>query len=134
MRLAARRLGPADEPVIPLVNIVLLLLIFFLLSGTLAEPEPVPVTPPVSARDLPEGGGPLTIWVGADGRPALADGPLDREALAAHVRARLAGNAQTGVRLVADAEADTATIVALAAWLQEAGAAPIALVTRRGPP
>lgn len=132
MKLAVRRPAPADEPVIPLVNIVLLLLVFFLLTGTLATPEPLPVTPPVSAQGLPEGERPLTVWIGADGRPALRDGPLDPDALVARLAARLAGAAETEVALIADAEAETAAVVALAARLRRAGAAPLTLITRRG--
>lgn len=84
------------ENIVPMINIVFLLLIFFLLTATIAPPDLFPVTPPEAegvTAQLPPG---TPLHVSADG--ALALGPLrDEEALAA-----LAGH---GVPLVLRADA-----------------------------
>lgn len=39
---------PKDEAIIPMINVVFLLLIFFLMTAQIAPPEPFEVTPPVA--------------------------------------------------------------------------------------
>ncbi len=68
MDFSTHRPKPArSESVVPMINVVFLLLIFFLMSAQIAPPDPFEITPPVSgiendqrARDTlylsPEGG------------------------------------------------------------------------------
>lgn len=53
MRIAAPRKRQQAESVIPMINVVFLLLIFFLMSARLTAPAPVDVTPPTSVADTP---------------------------------------------------------------------------------
>ena len=47
-RLEASNLASIDDRIMPLINIVFLLLIFFLVAGAIREVEPVEVDPPRS--------------------------------------------------------------------------------------
>lgn len=57
----------SEDGVIPLINIVFLLLIFFLLAGHIAPPEPVDVEPPQTSASPDEAAEPATLHIQADG-------------------------------------------------------------------
>ena len=42
---------PRSEPIVPMINVVFLLLIFFLMSAQITPPDPFDMTPPQSAAD-----------------------------------------------------------------------------------
>ncbi|MCC6303843.1 MAG: biopolymer transporter ExbD [Rhodobacteraceae bacterium] len=111
-----------DDGIVPMINVVFLLLVFFLMVATLAPPEPFAVAPPAAAG-APNGAraGGATLHVAADGRlafegaegeaalaaAAAAAGPLELRAdralaaaALARLLARLAGRGREEVRLV----------------------------------
>lgn len=60
------------ENIVPMINVVFLLLIFFLMTAQIAPPEPFEVTPPEST----EGGateGTLTLYISATNEIAFED-------------------------------------------------------------
>lgn len=72
MRIAAPPREPAVENTVPLINIVFLLLVFFLLAGTLA-PRPPFRMQPVESAELPPADLPRDmLYVAADGRLFLS--------------------------------------------------------------
>ncbi|SNR88824.1 ExbD/TolR family protein [Puniceibacterium sediminis] len=58
---------PRSENILPMINVVFLLLIFFLISARLTAPEPFPVTPPVSTAEG-EAEGEIVLFLAEDGR------------------------------------------------------------------
>jgi biopolymer transport protein ExbD len=120
-RLAPPRRPARAEGVVPLINIVFLLLIFFMMSATIAPPEPLPVTPP--AADAAEAVTPAgeVLHVGADG--ALAWGSLRDDA----VLAALAAAPVQELVVRADAGLDGAGFAALMARLRAAGVEAVVL-------
>ncbi|MGP9788701.1 ExbD/TolR family protein [Roseinatronobacter sp. NSM] len=68
MDFAPPRRRPPRESVVPMINVVFLLLIFFLMSAQIAPPDPAAVTLPVSdtADTLLQDGGHM-VWLAADG-------------------------------------------------------------------
>ena len=56
-----------EDGVIPLINIVFLLLVFFLLAGRVAAPEAADIAPPTSANAPGDPADPATIEVTAAG-------------------------------------------------------------------
>lgn len=65
LQVPARRTPP--ESVVPMINVVFLLLIFFLMTATIAPPEPFEVELPVSATEAPSEVD-QALYVGSDGR------------------------------------------------------------------
>ncbi|WP_410218060.1 biopolymer transporter ExbD [Paracoccus sp. (in: a-proteobacteria)] len=53
MRIDMPPRKPRGESIIPMINVVFLLLIFFLLTAQIAPPTPFPLTPPDSRSDVP---------------------------------------------------------------------------------
>ncbi|KEO56117.1 biopolymer transporter ExbD [Thioclava pacifica] len=91
------------EPLLPMINVVFLLLIFFLLAATLAQPTPFEVSPPEASGGGAAEPGDLTLFVGADGRLGFGDA-RDLAALAA------LGAATEAARAACGACADTLTL------------------------
>jgi len=71
-----RTLGSADDGVIPLINVVFLLLVFFMVAGTVRPSDPIDTQPPESTRN---GGMPTAsrvLHLDEDGTLVLDDEPL----------------------------------------------------------
>ena len=130
-RLALRRprraATPADDRILPLVNIVFLLLIFFMVAGQLTRADPFDIAPPRSASDGAAPDGPAVVLVGADGRLALDGEVMARPELLAAIPGRLGAKAR--LRLKVDGRADAVRTVHLVVGLKAAGARDIRLLT-----
>ncbi len=121
-----------EPSVVPLVNIVFLLLIFFMLLGRLTSPEVLDVQPPASAsggqvdsrRDL-------LILVSNDGRMALDDDELEQDLLTSAVAKFLEEDPALRVRIKADADLDAVKLIRLMEQLKEAGVKRLLLLTER---
>mgnify|MGYP006289312833 FL=1 len=121
-RSPARR---TREPTIALINVVFLMLVFFMVAGTLA--------PPLS-RDvrLVEAAG-LGRAAPADALVILPDGTLRHRGVpVADAAAWFADRAATEARLVPDRAAPAARVVGIARALRQAGAERVLIVTERG--
>lgn len=119
-------LGPpprrsTGEPVVAMINVVFLLLCFFMMTATLVSPTPFEVKPPVSAeveraeaaaRDAP-------LHVGADGR--LAWNGLMGDAALDGLAAARAGGRGAPLEIRADAGLEGARMAALLAQLRTRG-------------
>ena len=81
------RRRPAEN-LLPMINVVFLLLIFFLLAARLVPPEPFAVESPVSRAER-EALGEFTLFVAADGGLGFRD-VVGAEAMAAAADARVA--------------------------------------------
>lgn len=109
----------AQEPVVPMINVVFLLLIFFLMTAQIAPPDPLDVTLPSGAGA--DAGAVAPLYLSA--RDELAYGDLrGAEALRAAVAAG-------PVQLHADATLDAARLAARLVQLRGLGAGDVALVT-----
>lgn len=72
MQFAPPRHRRSAENIVPMINVVFLLLIFFLMTAQIAPPEPFDIDPPASASDdIAEG--PIVLHVSADGSLAFRD-------------------------------------------------------------
>jgi len=127
--MRARRPKSEREPTIALINIVFLMLIFFLVAGTLAQPLD-PALKLVSTADL-EGSAPPpdALVVHPDGR--LSQGGSD-VADAETFLATLDDAALETIRLVPDRDLPAAELVALARDLRAGGAQRVLIVSERG--
>lgn len=121
-----------EERILPLINVVFLLLIFFIIAGQLAATDPFEVEPVTSASEAPAEVPELVVLAGSDGRLAL-NGQIMNEAelksaFAAHLD-RDGIDEVPPVRLKADGRAEAGRIIAVMEILREAGAQKIRLLT-----
>jgi biopolymer transport protein ExbD len=129
MRLHRPRKREMPENTIPLINVVFLLLIFFMLAGRLSQPEPFGVTPPQSASQQQPGEQDTVVYVGADGTLALGREKLPLSELPGALAAAR-GESDQPVRLKADAEAEANRVIRVMETLKKAGITQVVVLTK----
>lgn len=117
---------PRGESIVPMINVVFLLLIFFLMTSRLAQPEPFEVTPPDAALDTTPEAEPV-LYINAEGRMSF-DGVEGDAALSA--LASSAANAPV-VQLRADAALEATQLARVLRQLADAGLSHAELVVRQ---
>ncbi|WP_035724047.1 ExbD/TolR family protein [Fodinicurvata fenggangensis] len=131
MRIASPKPRNIDSEagVLPLINIVFLLLIFFMLAGQLSASDPLAVEPPESLSDsLPEEQT-LTLSVAEDGRMMIDDTQVTLDQLADEISANLAQETATNLEVKADSGLDSARLVQVMTRLRQAGIEQVTLLT-----
>lgn len=119
-----------EAGLIPLINVVFLLLIFLMLSGSLSRQDAFPVTPPVAESGAMANTEPLVVLVAADGRLAVAGQQVSEAELLALAR-RGEEDQTVAVSLKADAQVDALDLVQLMEKLRAQGVSNITLMTAR---
>ncbi|KEJ88490.1 ExbD/TolR family protein [Sulfitobacter donghicola] len=118
---------PQREPTIALINIVFLMLVFFMVAGTLAQPLD-PALTLVKTSDLEGRAPPDALVVHADGRIAYRG--VDQQDAATFL-ADKSQDEKAVVRLVPDRALPAKDLIALTRDLRGAGAQKVVLVTER---
>lgn len=124
----AMRIQDPESGLIPLINVVFLLLIFLMLSGSLSQREAFPVDPPTATSGAPLPAEPLVLLVAADGRLAVAGRQVSEAELLALVEPKT-GDALVPVSLKADAGVEAVALVTLLEKLRRSGVGTITLMT-----
>lgn len=129
MDFAPRPRKSRSESIVPMINVVFLLLIFFLMTAQIAPPAPFAVDPPQAETGDPAEG-PLVLYLSARGEIAFHDlrGPAALTALAA-----AAAPPDTPVLLRADAQVAAATLAQLLPRLARLGLTQVHLITATTP-
>ncbi|MGI3210864.1 ExbD/TolR family protein [Roseovarius tibetensis] len=119
----------ADARILPLINIVFLLLIFFMVAGRLSTGDPFEVAPPEAASaDTARLDG-VEILMGPTGDLALDGQEMDRAALLDRLGRRLRATPDLPVRLRADRTGEARALVAVLQALRGLGAREVTLIT-----
>ncbi len=113
----------------PLINVVFLLMIFFMLAGRIAATDPFPVEPPRSAAAGQIDSKETVVLLGADGTLALDGQVMDEDAFAAAVADRVKADGASAFRFKADGKAEATRVVAIMETLREAGVEKLRLLT-----
>ncbi|MEO0622183.1 MAG: biopolymer transporter ExbD [Pseudomonadota bacterium] len=117
-----------DDRILPLINIVFLLLIFFMAVGRLSAADPFRIEPPRSESTGAAATEPHLIAVGAEGQLALDGTVLDEAALLARL-APEAGAPIPEIRIKSDGGAEAVRVIALIEALRQRGIATVRLMT-----
>lgn len=119
--------GDEDERILPLINIVFLLLIFFMVVGRLSAADPFEIVPPRSASEGEPPNEPFLVAIGPAGELALNGELIDEEALLEQLA--VAGAGAQEVRIKSDGRATALSVVALMERMRTAGIASVRLMT-----
>lgn len=130
MRLYTPRTPEAREHTLPLVNIVFLLLIFFLLAGTLRMTDLFEITPPESISQTAPDAHSITISIAADGRLAAGGDELELRDLQSLITEQIDSASSLNIQLKADAATDTQRVIEVMELLQGVGVQKVWLLTR----
>ncbi|MEP2639764.1 MULTISPECIES: biopolymer transporter ExbD [Roseobacteraceae] len=123
-----RRTKPQKEPTIALINIVFLMLVFFMVAGTLSPPLDTSLTL-VKTEDLDGRPPPDALVLHPDGR--LSFRGVDQPDAETYL-ASLPAEARATVRIIPDRAVPADVLVAVGRRLSQAGAAAVMIVTERG--
>lgn len=129
MRTPPPRPRNDDDRILPLINVVFLLMIFFMLAGRISALDPFQVEPPHSASAGGNEHQETLVLVGADGRLALDGVVMDEAAFAAAMTKWVKANQGGRVRLKADGRTDATRVVAVMETLRKAGVEKLRLMT-----
>jgi biopolymer transport protein ExbD len=120
-----------DDGVLPLINVVFLLLVFFMLAGRLTSAEMFDIEPTASRSQAEPGDQDLVILIAADGTVAVQDSVLDPDALAAVLSGRASAAPESPLWIKSDAGADALELVAVLDAARMAGLHDVRLLTVR---
>jgi len=120
-----------DLTILPMVNVVFLLLIFFMLVGRIGPTEQLDLSPPVSQSGQRDSGQPLRIEVDSTGIMALNGRVTDNTELIVMLTDRLRQEPATQIQLKADANLDANRLIKLMETLRLIGIGKLTLVTEQ---
>lgn len=112
-----------NENIVPMINVVFLMLIFFLMSAQIAPPPPVEINAPLSQFEV-DPTGELDLFVTAQGVVFFG------EVTGSEAMARLAQSGTETVKLHTDAEFPAQELAKLLSKLADLGVTTVELVTR----
>lgn len=118
--------------IIPLIDIAMFLLIFFIVAGTLEKFEIIPITPPVaeSGRLMDEGH--IMILLGSREEIVINDELSDLKAMEADVKKQLAANPNKIITVKADAGIPAVRMIQVMDRIKNAGGKNLSIVTQSG--
>ena len=129
MQVSPRKQEEQPDPILPLINVVFLLLIFFIMTGALTAVDFFNVDPPSSSSANPGSLNDTVILVSGDGRIAIGNEEVDEIDLQLTISDKLATNAGAVFRIKADGRVDAARVVELMELLEAVGVRNVTLLT-----
>lgn len=118
-----------DERILPLINVVFLLLIFFMLAGKLSASDPFKVAPPQSVSEASVDARDLVIALGPDGQLAFNGTLLDETSLKQAVADKLKVEPAPRFWLKADGQSNATRLITVMELLQASGVERLKLLT-----
>ncbi|MEM1140119.1 MAG: biopolymer transporter ExbD [Pseudomonadota bacterium] len=114
---------------LPLINIVFLLLIFFMLTAQFIAVDPFDVTVPASDLEASPGPQGFVIAISQDGRMALDGNVVDEAFVLKTLAAEVEGGFAPSIWIQADEQTEAVEIVAFLEQLNRIGVAGVSLLT-----
>jgi biopolymer transport protein ExbD len=115
---------------IPLINLVFLLLIFFLVAGTIEKFDIIAVDIPVADNGRPLDAGQINIVIGQYNEILLNDELVTIEQLRDRVKASLSSNPHKIISLKSDSRLEASKMVAIMDLLRIAGGRNLSIITQ----
>lgn len=122
-------IGGNDEPILPLINVVFLLLIFFMISSRFTEPSPFDMDPAQATAAAKDDTGKWIIYVSAQGDIALGDRQTTLEKFDQTWALTTGDDIPDNVQIQADAASDVSLLLALLERLRKSGTKKVQLRT-----
>ena len=113
----------------PLIDIVFLLLVFFMLTSTFMVPEAIELELPASSSATVTDSTPITVSLAPAGELALNGERIELAQLRAAVAALLKADADAAITLKSDARTEVQQLLAVMDEIRAAGGSDVALAT-----
>ncbi len=129
MKLTTMRRRKNLVNITPLIDVVFMLLVFFMLAGSIEPDDAFPVAPPVSDATIKGDVQDLVILVDRAGNYAIDDQAMSRGAVVSTVRAIMFSRPGTLIQIKADGGTDAVAVIELMEDLRGAGVEYLVLLT-----
>ncbi|MEM0912859.1 MAG: biopolymer transporter ExbD [Pseudomonadota bacterium] len=129
IRDEARERKTSDESILPLINVVFLLLIFFMIAGTLADAELFDINPPISESNGEHNKDTLTILISKNMSFGLNNRAINKETLLFKVQQKMLEDKEYTVTLKVDNSLPANDVVAFTRELNQQGVQTLRLLT-----
>lgn len=120
-----------DDNVIPLINIVFLMLIFFMLAGQITSTDVLNVMPPTSETQAPTTTMEFEVLMDAEGSIALNNQTITYDGLRSELEVLNTSDVRISLALKIDADVTAETLKPLLKLLSDSGMQQITLYTRQ---
>lgn len=130
MEFESRKRLSVGINIVPLINIVFLLLIFFMLTSTLSTPDEFDVTLPESGSGAPHASEPIVVLIGPDGTVAVNNLPTMIGDLTQEIERQIAEGGNPEVMVKADSLATSSDVLTVLRRARAAGVERVALATQ----
>jgi biopolymer transport protein ExbD len=131
MRLRRREIKKARIEIIPMIDTIFFLLVFFMISTlSMARYSGLPVNLPKAATGQQPPSESAAVTVGPDGKVSIDKQELARERIAEILRARLAKNSELLVLINADEKVKHGIVVEIMDAARQAGGTKIAIAVK----
>ena len=133
MRLTRTPRRTPPESIIPLIDVVFFLLVFFMLIGRMDATAPFDVTPAVAltGQDMPGGG--TTLSIGQTGQIALDGAAQDKETALVALQRSIEDDPTRLIRVNAHHASQLSDVLPLVAAIEAMGAKDVVLVVTPAP-
>lgn len=119
------------EYLVPLINVVFLLITFFLITGTMQQSDPVAVDLPEGIIDEAKSAEPVTVFLGADGFAYIFDQVIEARFAPYMLRSFFVKEGHRSVQLKADKNASAETLIDMMQHMREVGVEEIIILTEK---
>ena len=113
-----------------LIDVMFLLLIFFLVTSTFKHSPAIDLVLPSSTSAQAVSDGPATLYLSEDGRVFLDADPLEEDQIVPALRRKLAATGEDRIVLRADSHSDHGDVVHLIDLVKQSGYARVSLAAK----
>ena len=119
-----------DVSLIPLINVIFLLLIFFMVAGTVEGIDIFEVDLPKSENGITKSSGQAIIYLNEDGRIAVNNDIVEEKNLKTIVNTLFIDNPKQKVTIKSDASVSAKKLILVMNMVENAGGIDVSLVTQ----
>jgi len=130
MEIERNRKPVKEVSLVPLINVVFMLLVFFMVAGTLEKVDLIPVDLPEAQSGQMLDEGHIQVVLGRYGEVTLNDEPIMLADLKALMRKQLEFNPKRVITIKADARMDASRLIAVLDDIKAAGGVNLSLITQ----
>jgi biopolymer transport protein ExbD len=133
MRRRSRERDEAEINITPMLDIVFIMLIFFIVTTSFVKEKGIEVSRPSNTppKELEKNKGPIVVRIDASGQIMMKGRMLDRRAVEANLEREKAVKPESPLIIAAHPEADTAALVTILDAAEAVGIASVSVSTTR---
>jgi biopolymer transport protein ExbD len=133
MRRRQRETDEAEINITPMLDIVFIMLIFFIVTTSFVKEKGIEVSRPSNSppKEMKKKKGPIVVKIDANGNISMKGRMLDRKAVEANIEREKAEKPESPLIIAAHPDADTDALVTILDAAEAVGVASVSVATTR---